>query len=289
MKKKFLYWLVAIFLIIIPFYVYFFYSKNGRNIDLKEFDFNTEAIIEAGKQILPDPLLGNLSEEESFLTVEGVIVYTNDSRRAANLNGLASNEKLNAAAKLKAADMFSFQYFAHVSPENKGVDFWADETGYEYIVIGENLAMGNFKDDKELVEAWMASPGHRENILNDDFTEIGVAVQKGNFENSSVWLAVQIFGKPKSACPKIDTNLKTQTDELIIQYQNLEKQLADQKALLENTKPKGRSSVLETEAYNKNVEIYNGLVEQYKNLSELIEKNVAAYNSQVKAFNNCAD
>ena len=60
--------------------------------------------------------------------------------------------------------------------------------------------------------AWMNSPGHRANILNPHFQEIGVAVGKGMYEGHETWIAVQSFGMPLSACPASDANLKIKID-----------------------------------------------------------------------------
>jgi len=118
---------------------------------------------------------------------------------------------------LQLDDIFEKQYFAHISPEGLGPSDLAEKSGYEYIMIAENLALGNFKDDNTLVNAWMDSPGHRANILNNRYTEIGVAVGKGFFSESNennkeeiateVWIAVQEFGLPLSSCPKPEESL----------------------------------------------------------------------------------
>jgi uncharacterized protein YkwD len=92
--------------------------------------------------------------------------------------------------------MFENQYFAHESPTGEKVSDLAKKFGYDFLLIGENLAMGNFSSDEDLVLAWMESPGHRENILNEKYQEIGVAVKKGIFEGKEVWIAVQHFGLP---------------------------------------------------------------------------------------------
>ena len=68
--------------------------------------------------------------------------------------------------------------------------------------------MGNFKNDQDLVSAWLNSPGHRANILNTRFTEIGTAVLKGFYEGREVWMAVQEFGLPLSSCPNPDSKVK---------------------------------------------------------------------------------
>src|SRR3989344_3216924 len=58
-------------------------------------------------------------------------------------------------------------------------------------MLGENLILGNFLSEKEAVQHWMDSPGHRANILNNRFTEIGVAFIKGQYQGDTVWIGVQ--------------------------------------------------------------------------------------------------
>ena len=113
------------------------------------------------------------------LTKAQVIEITNERRKEnGGLAALKENLRLDVSAEKKLEDMFAKQYFEHLSPDNVGVKDLAKNAGYEYILIGENLAMGDFNNDSALLDAWMASPGHRENILNKNYTEIGVADRK---------------------------------------------------------------------------------------------------------------
>ncbi|MHB8111125.1 MAG: CAP domain-containing protein [Syntrophorhabdaceae bacterium] len=61
--------------------------------------------------------------------------------------------------------------------------------------LGENIAKGWYLNDKEIVDGWMQSPGHRKNILNRDYTDIGVAIIKGTFDGIECMIGVQVFGK----------------------------------------------------------------------------------------------
>jgi len=135
-------------------------------------DKSLTAVETPGALVVRDDLL-TYNTKNIKLTVKGVIDNTNKQRA---LNGdlpvLKENFKLNFSAEKKLQDMFVKQYFEHNSPEGIGVGDLGLQAGYEYIIIGENLALGNFKDDASLVDAWMASPGHRANILNKKYTEI---------------------------------------------------------------------------------------------------------------------
>lgn len=223
----------------------------------------------------------------AFLTREGTIKYTNLARQQnGNLPALAENSLLDEDASSKLADMFARQYFEHVSPDGKGPADQAKTVGYDYVVIGENLALGNFANDQALVNAWMNSPGHRANILNVKYQDIGVAVGRGIFEGKSVWLAVQEFGKPASSCPTIDPNLKNQISSLQSDISSITPQLQSLKSQIDNyPQPHNQQQV---DAYNALVSQYNNLVKIYNNKVDQLKSVVLQYNVEVNAFNACA-
>lgn len=249
--------------------------------DLREAanEFLTEEL--SRRVITPGPLRGPL-EGETHLTRAGVVRFTNHHRAQHGLPPLAENQTLNVSASLKVDDMFANQYFAHESPNGNGVSDLADRVGYNYIVIGENLALGNFQDDETLVQAWMDSPGHRANILHDGYTEIGVSVQRGTFKGDRVWLAVQHFGKPESACPSPDETLKTRIENNKTRIAELSRQIEAKEEEIENTQPKYGPE------YNRKVDEYNALVDEHNALVRETKELVAERNNQVRAYNECA-
>jgi uncharacterized protein YkwD len=221
------------------------------------------------------------SASAAQLTISGTIKWTDIERKNnGNLLPLSENTTLDEIARLRLEDMFKYQYFAHISPTGSGAETVAKEVGYDYLAIGENLALGNFKNDEDLVNAWMASPGHRANILNSHYQEIGVAVRKGIFEGESTWIAVQIFGKPASACPQVDAALKSEITSLESQLQGLEVTINNLRADIASTPPRG-------DQYNAKVGEYNTLVAQYNGVLEQTKAMVSQYNSQVAALNQC--
>lgn len=230
--------------------------------------------------LLPPPLRSAIDARNALLTQTGTLEWTNYQRKQESLKSLKLNPLLNQAAQKKLADMFAMQYFEHESPSGVGPSDLADEVGYAYVIVGENLALGNFENDKALVEAWMNSPGHRENILNDRYEEIGIAVGKGTFEGREVWLAVQSFGTPLSSCPSIDENLKKQLDDNQSEITVLQARLASMRAEIEST---DRSS----SSYNAKVKQYNVLVDELNVLINTTKDIVQQYNSQVNSFNAC--
>lgn len=128
-----------------------------------------------------------------------VVVQLTNEERANNAAGpLVRNVTLDAAAKLKAEHMAQREYFAHYSPEGVSPWHWFDEVGYVYAHAGENLAI-HFTDSSAVVDAWMKSPTHRQNIVNGLYTEIGVGTAKGTFEGYDTVYVVQLFGTPAVA------------------------------------------------------------------------------------------
>lgn len=282
MNKKII-WLLVFLIFIVGLGSYLLINQNlVKSFSEKSFEFVEKNI--SNKVTTPGPLRKDVDDEESQLSVSGVIAETNRHRREAGLPELSENTLLNIAAQKKVDDMFARQYFEHDSPSGKGVGDLITETGYEFIVVGENLALGNYKNDAVLVQAWMDSPGHRENILKSAYTEIGIAVARGTFEGRDTWLAVQHFAKPTSACPDVNEVLKSQIDSNNAKLDNLKLDLESRKSELEN-KPTTRE---ESEAYNKKVDEYNALVNEYNALLENTKTLVSQYNSQVQSFNECA-
>jgi hypothetical protein len=127
-----------------------------------------------------------------------IVDLTNEERSADSLGTLKRNAVLDEAAKLKAADMAKNEYFAHYSPTGVSPWHWFDAVSYDYVHAGENLAI-YFTDSKDVVDAWMASPSHRANILNGNYTEIGVGTAEGEYEGFHTVYVVQLFGTPAAS------------------------------------------------------------------------------------------
>src|SRR3989338_62357 len=248
-------------------------SEIGQGIDLLK-------IAEPQINTAP-PLRGPVREVPSTLTVSGTIKETNMARQENGFMALSVNAKLARAAEAKVDDMFNRQYFEHESPTGVGPGDLADNVGYEYLMIGENLALGNYEDDKALVEAWMNSPGHRANILRPHYTEIGVAVKRGLYEGRTVWLAVQEFGRPQSDCPSPSESLNVEIEADKNRLDEVSKQLAPAEEEMRNSRPKRGP------AYRQKVDAYNELVRLYNTLAGETEILITRYNDQISAYNAC--
>jgi len=230
----------------------------------------------------PPPIRVSDGVSSSILTKIGVLAWTNLQREQNGLPPLLEDSLLDSIAKAKLQDMFDKQYFAHVSPIGIGVGDLAMQYGYEFIAIGENLALGNYENDQDLVQAWMDSPGHRENILNQRYEAIGIAVGKGLFEGSNTWLAVQSFGKPLSSCDLPDEVVEQEIESTKTQIDDLESVLDMKRSELQGARPRRGA------AYNRQVHEYNQLVSRYNDLIAQVENLIVRYNIQINQFNECA-
>jgi uncharacterized protein YkwD len=117
-------------------------------------------------------------------------------RRKAGAPPLRANPLLDRAAQRHADDMLAHGYFAHESPGGATVRERAKEAGYDWREIGENIAEGQFTVD-EVMAGWMKSPGHRRNLLDPRFAELGTGlVAAKSKEGGYRVLWVQAFGTP---------------------------------------------------------------------------------------------
>lgn len=122
-----------------------------------------------------------------------LVALTNQQRTEHGLKALTYNAKLHDAAEAKAKDILNKGYFEHVSPQGKTPWMFIDEAGYNYTKAGENLAI-DFTTVEGPIPAWMASPGHRANILKPEYKEIGIAEATGMYNGRETTVVVQMFG-----------------------------------------------------------------------------------------------
>lgn len=142
----------------------------------KEEDQNNQSEDDKADEESSDSSAEGLSEFE-----EEVVDLTNEEREENGLEPLEADEELSDVARDKSDDMQSNGYFAHESPTYGSPFDMMDEYDIEYGTAGENIAHGQ-QSPEEVVDGWMNSEGHRENILNSDFTHIGVGhVEEGNY------------------------------------------------------------------------------------------------------------
>ncbi len=124
---------------------------------------------------------------------EELLSLTNQVRQKEGAGQLTINPQLVEAANLKAKDMFSKNYWAHNAPDGTTPWVFVKKSGYTYMYAGENLARG-FTTSTEVVDAWMASPTHRSNMLSSNYSDIGFAVVEGKLTGEDTVLVVEMFG-----------------------------------------------------------------------------------------------
>ena len=110
-----------------------------------------------------------------------VVDLVNEIRVKNGLNKLTMNWELSRVARYKSQDMHDNKYFSHTSPVYGSPFTMIKNFGISYRTAGENIAMG-YRTPQAVVDGWMNSSGHRANILNSSFTQIGVGyVKDGNY------------------------------------------------------------------------------------------------------------
>lgn len=134
--------------------------------------FKNPNLIYPGQKVYV-PLLSNLKAIE-----RQVIELVNQERAKNGLKPLKANWELSRVARYKSNDMRDRNYFSHDSPTYGSPFTMIKSFGIYYRSAGENIAAGQ-KTAWEVMQSWLKSPGHRQNIMNAGFTEIGVGYSQG--------------------------------------------------------------------------------------------------------------
>lgn len=122
-----------------------------------------------------------------------ILRLVNAARAEYGLNPVRYSQALEEQATQYACELIHYDFFGHDNPytgttlADRAVEF-----GYQYFVIGENLAAGQ-RTPEQAFNDWMESPGHRANILDARFTELGIGIRTGG-TYGAYW--VQEFGRP---------------------------------------------------------------------------------------------
>jgi uncharacterized protein YkwD len=122
-----------------------------------------------------------------------VIQLVNDERAKYGLNALAPSAELSQAANAEACDMIHYNYFDHINPVtgSSPLDRFA-ASGFEGNICGENIAAGQ-QSPEQVVDGWIGSPEHEDNVLSPAFTHMGIGIRLGG-PYRIYW--VQLFGGP---------------------------------------------------------------------------------------------
>jgi len=128
------------------------------------------------------------------VTVTNLYRLTNQERSEAGLPALSRNAELEEAALKKAQDMFAKNYWAHYAPDGSTSPWqFVLAAGYGYKYAGENLAR-DFDTSAAVVSAWMTSPSHRANLINENYRDFGIVAVNGTLLGEETTLIVQMFG-----------------------------------------------------------------------------------------------
>lgn len=128
-----------------------------------------------------------------------VVNLVNGERAQAGCGPLTPNAKLTAAARGHSQDMANNDFFSHTGSNGSSPGDRVDAQGYNWSTWGENIAAG-YSSPAAVMNGWMNSSGHRQNILNCNYTEIGVgyifnANDTGSVNYRHYW--TQVFGRPR--------------------------------------------------------------------------------------------
>jgi hypothetical protein len=144
--------------------------------------------------------IGKVLSYSTSMSISGLLADTNAQRAANGIAALSLNSKLDAAAQANADDMAARNYWSHYTPEGNPPWIWVTNQGYSYQVLGQNLATG-FSDEQSTINGWMASPPHRENLLNSTYTEVGFGYANNPDYTSAgggpQTIVVAFYGEPK--------------------------------------------------------------------------------------------
>jgi hypothetical protein len=179
--------------------------------------------------------------------------------------------------------------------------------GYHYKIIAENIASGNFLNNQKVIDGWMQSPGHRQNILSPDTKEIGVAIERGQYQGANLWIAVQIFGlqspplSTKKRCTPPSQDLYTELESGKTEMTNLDNRLARFKQDLDqeisaieadrryvgNNGQGGYNLNVRVNSYNEKVTWYNDSLADLMAKRAILKSMAEDYNRRVQAYHDC--
>lgn len=148
----------------------------------------------SGSTEKPDSNTGNNEQSTGNFAAfqQEVLRLVNIERNNRGISSLVLNSSLSNVATIKSQDMINKNYFDHNSPTYGSPFDMMKQFGISYKTAGENIAMGQ-STPKEVVTAWMNSEGHRKNILNSSFTDMGVGVAKNS--NGTIYWSQMFIGK----------------------------------------------------------------------------------------------
>ncbi len=149
-------------------------DKEEEWLQLRKERAEEEAAVEAARAAESQSAGGSTSTSQKE---QQMLSYVNEARIKAGLPALTYCSQLTSTARAKSRDMIENNYFSHTSPRYGGLGDLLSHYGVGYRTAGENLAMNSSGIVREAHNSLMNSPGHRANILNGNFTHVGIGIQ----------------------------------------------------------------------------------------------------------------
>ena len=174
-------------------------QDNNNNQDQDKDDNNQDNNQDNNNNQDQDKDDNNQNDDNNSSNINGfskeqveVLNLVNKERKANDLKPLTLNKELSNVANIKSRDMIEKGYFDHTSPTYGSPFDMMKKFNISYNTAGENIAMGQ-KTPSEVMNSWMNSSGHRANILNSTYTELGVGIQKDS--NGTIYWTQMFIGR----------------------------------------------------------------------------------------------
>ena len=153
-----------------------------------------DSLVESTSSTIAPLTPDDLSFSDQMTAEEKLMLDSvNVERAKESLDPLSWCPALARSATAHSVDMSLNNYFEHESLDGREISDRAKAQGYDYRTVGENIAVGQ-RDVAEVMEGWMNSPGHRENILRPQFTHLGSGVATGDYKGFQSIYWTQNFG-----------------------------------------------------------------------------------------------
>jgi uncharacterized protein YkwD len=166
-------------------------TKSGQGINSYRFSLSTTPTTTSNAATNPS---GVTPTSSSSAVIDQIVSLTNAFRQQNGLAPLTLNNSLTTAAQTHSQNMALQDFVSHTGKDGSSVAERVTATGYDWSVVAENVAAG-YPTAADVVQGWINSPGHRENLLNTSVTQIGVgyyflANDTGNANYNSYWTQV---------------------------------------------------------------------------------------------------
>jgi uncharacterized protein YkwD len=144
---------------------------------------------------------------------QDILKLVNDARTAEGICPLTMNDQLVAAAQRHANDMKNGDFLDHTGSDGTTVGNRVSDTGYAYVVVGENILSRTTLNASGAFNQWWNSPGHHDNMMNSGFTEVGIA-WAGPSATGKYYYVMVLASRNGNGCAGVETQESTTTESL---------------------------------------------------------------------------